>query len=305
MRAAPAARHAEGTMALTFKKSTDTAHKEKLESELLYAGWKSGVAYIGLTAAFEVKTAFVGSGAPIEITGKTRDGKKLGTVKGAVIGNSFTGALEIPDNVKEDDWAYFEVNLPKCGLKGKADAVPVAPPIVVANMKWSAKEARRGDIVTLSADMQGVPDGTDVAITIYEYDRDAVHDKIAELAAKTKDRKVSLDWKYEYFEDTDEIPTDAELKRYGKSYNPPEYFFTVKVEGNEFGKKQESGLLLFKDWIEVELLSPSGGPVPNADYILRLPDGTEKKGQLDGNGRARVDDVPPGTFKIVFPNLEE
>ena len=292
-------------MALTFSKATDTAHKVKLESELLYAGWKSGVAYIGLAAAFEVKTAFVGNGAPIEVVGKTRDGKKLGKVKGVVNGNSFAGTLEIPDNVKEGDWAYFEVDLAKCGLKGKADPVPVAPPIVVANMKWSAKEARRGEVVTLSADARGVRDGTGVTLTIYEHDTDGVHDKIVELAAAARDQKISLDWKYEYFEDTDEIPTDEELKKYGKSYNPPEYFFAVKVEGNKFGKKQESGLLLFKDWIEVELLDSGGRPVPNADYILRLPDGAEKRGQLDGDGKARVEDVPPGKFKIVFPNLDQ
>ncbi len=292
-------------MALTYTKATDTAHKVKLESELLYAGWKSGVAYIGLTAAFEVKTAFVGNGAPIEVAGKTKDGKKLGKVKGVVNGNSFAGALEIPDNVKEGDWAYFEVDMSKCGLKGKADPVPVAPPIVVANMKWSATEARRGDVVTLSADARGVRDGTDVTLTIYEYDKDGVNDKIVELATTTKDQKISFDWKYEYFEDTDEIPTDEELKKYGKSYNPPEYFFTVKAEGNEFGKKQESGLLLFKDWIEVELLDSGGRPVPNTDYILRLPDGTEKRGQLDGDGKARVEDVPPGAFKVVFPNLDQ
>ncbi len=292
-------------MALTYTKATDTAHKVKLESELLYAGWKSGVAYIGLTAAFEVKTAFVGNGAPIEVAGKTKDGKKLGKVKGVVNGNSFAGALEIPDNVKEGDWAYFEVDMSKCGLKGKADPVPVAPPIVVANMKWSATEARRGDVVTLSADARGVRDGTDITLTIYEYDKDGANDKIVELATTTKDQKISFDWKYEYFEDTDEIPTDEELKKYGKSYNPPEYFFTVKAEGNEFGKKQESGLLLFKDWIEVELLDSGGRPVPNTDYILRLPDGTEKRGQLDGDGKARVEDVPPGAFKIVFPNLDQ
>jgi hypothetical protein len=290
-------------MALTFNKATDTAHKEKLESELLYAGWKSGVVYIGLPAAFEVKTAFVGSGASIEITGKTRDGKKLGKVKGIVNGNSFTGALEIPDDVKEGDWAYFEVNLPKCGLKGQADPVPAAPPIVVTNIKWSVKEARRGDIVTLSADVPGVRDDTDAKLTIYEYDRDGVNDKIVELATKTKDQKVSLDWKYEYFEDTNEIPTDEELKKYGKSYNPPEYFFAVKIEGCEFGKKQESGLLLFKDYIEIQLRDQSGAPVPDEDYILHLADGSQRKDKLNGQGQAIEKDVPPGEYRVEFPNV--
>jgi hypothetical protein len=292
-------------MALTFNKATDTAHKEKLESELLYAGWKSGVVYIGLTAAFEVKTAFVGSGAPIEITGKTRDGKKLGKIKGVVNGNSFAGRMEIPDSVKEGDWAYFEVDLPKCGLKGKADPVPVCPPIAVTNMKWSAKEARRGDIVTLSADVSGVPDGTDVTLTIYEYDRDGVNDKIVELASKTKDQKVSLDWKYEYFEDTDEIPTDEELKKYGKNYNPPEYFFTANIEGCEFGKKQESGLLEFKDWVEIDLIGWDGKPMADEDYEIILPDGSSRKGKLDAMGRAIERDIGPGTCKIDFPNARE
>jgi len=291
-------------MALTFNKATVTAHKVKLESELLYAGWKSGVAYIGLAAAFEVKTAFVGNGAPIEIAGRTRDGKKLGKVKGAVNGNSFAGALEIPDSVKDGDWAYFEVDLPKCGLKGKADPVPVAPPIVVANMKWSAKEARRGDVVTLSADVRGVRDDTDVTLTIYEYDKDGVNDRIVELAAKAGDQKVSLDWKYEYFEDTDEIPTDEELKKYGKSYNPPEYFFTAKVEGNEFGKKQESGLLLFKDWYEVSLCDEFGAPAADARYVLHLADGSTRNGTLDASGQAREDNVPPGEVAVEFPDFE-
>ncbi len=291
-------------MALNYTKATDTAHKVKLESELLYAGWKSGVAYIGLTAAFEVKTAFVGNGAPIEVVGKTKDGKKLGKVKGVVNGNSFAGALEIPDNVKEGDWAYFEVDLAKCGLKGKADPVPVAPPIVVANMKWSAKEARRGDVVTLSADARGVRDGTDVTLTIYEYDKDRVHDKVVELAAAARDQKISLDWKYEYFEDADEIPTDEELKKYGKSYNPPEYFFAVTVEGNEFGKKQESGLLLFKDWLEVKLLDRDGSPMANEHYVLTLPDGATREGDLDADGRAKLEELPPGPCRVRFPNVK-
>ncbi len=291
-------------MALTFNKATDTAHKVKLESELLYAGWKSGVAYIGLTAAFEVKTAFVGNGAPIEVTGKTKDGKSLGKVKGVVNGNSFAGALEIPDSVKEGDWAYFEVDLPKCGLKGKADPVPVAPPIVVANMKWSVKEARRGEVVTLSADARGVRDGTGVTLTIYEHDTDGVHDKIVELVAATKDQKISLDWKYEYFEDTDEIPTDEELKKYGKSYNPPEYFFTAKVEGNEFGKKQESELLLFKDWLEVKLLDRDGSPMANEHYVLTMPDGATREGDLDADGHVKLEDLPPGPCRVHFPNVK-
>ena len=96
-------------------------------------------------------------------------------------------------------------------------------------------------------------------IIIYEFDRDGAHDKIVELPATVKNKKIELQWAYEYHEDTDEIPSDAEMQRYGRNYNPPEYFFTVKVDKQEFGKKQESGLLEFKDWIEIELTRRTRG----------------------------------------------
>jgi hypothetical protein len=290
-------------MPLKYTKSTDTEHKIKLDSELIAASWVSGVAYIGLAAKFVVTTAFVGNGSPVEVKGKTQNGKKLGKVKGVVNNNSFTGSLEIPDNVKEGDFAYFEVDVSKCGLKGQSDAIPVAPQVFAKNLKWSAKEARRGDVVTLSADLPGARDDTEVKFTIYEYDRDGANDRISELGARANGQKVKLDWKYEYFEDTDEIPTDEELKKYGKKYNPPEYFFTVKLEGNEFGKKQESGLLLFKDWIEIQLVDGSGASMKDEDYVLVLADGSERKGKLDSNGCAREENVPPGETELRFPNL--
>ncbi|HVP07787.1 MAG TPA: hypothetical protein VMS71_08095 [Candidatus Acidoferrum sp.] len=291
-------------MALKFTKPTDAEHKIKLESELLYAGWMSGMAYIGLTAKFQVQTAFVGNGSPVEITGKTKQGKKLGKIKGVMTNNSYVGVMEIPDNVKEGDWAYFEVDLSKCGVKGQADPIPVGPPVTVTNMKWSAKEARRGDIVTISADVRGVLDDTDVKLTIYEYDKDGAHDKLADLATKAKGQQISLDWKYEYFDKTHQIPTDEELKKYGQNYQAPQYFFTVKIEECEFGKKQESGLLAFKDWFEIKLLDGEGKPRGNEPYTVTFADGSTKDGTLDGDGYAKVEKVPPGKCTVTFKNLK-
>ncbi len=286
-------------MELKFSKATDTPHKIKLESDLIETSWASGVAYMGLPAAFVVRTSFVGNGASVEVTGKSDKGKKCGKVKGEISNNAFMGALDIPDNLDPKDKVYFEVKLPKHGLNGDSDLIPVKPGVLVTNMKWSAKEARRGEILTLSADVRGAADDTEVLVTIYEFDRDSIHDKIAELKAVVKNQQIRLDWEYQYFEDTDEIPSDAELQRYGRSYNPPEYFFTVKVEKQEFGKKQQdSGLLEFKDWIEIEAIDDSGQPIKNAKYKVTLPDGTEREGSLDQNGRARLEDIPPGEFTV-------
>lgn len=291
-------------MPLKFNKSTDEEHKEKLEPSLIAVTWKQGFAIAGQQALFEVFTAFVGNGAEIKVTGKSENGEKLGKIKDTIFNNCYVGKFDIPDDTEMDDLIYFEIDFPKNGISGESNRIPVYPPVKVTNMKWSAKEARRGDVLTLSAEVYGVKDKTEATVTIYEYDRDGLNDRIVELPVEVKNQKIEVKWEYQYFEDTDEIPSEWELQEYGKSYNPPEYFFTVKLGDTEYGKKQESGLLLFKDWIEVELLDSNSQPVPNQDYILRLPDGTEKRGQLDGDGKARVEDVPPGKFRIVFPNWE-
>lgn len=290
-------------MDLKFSKASDSAHVVKLTSSLIYAAWKSGAAPIGQAVPLEVVTAFVGQGASIKITGKSDAGKSLGTVSGKINNNVYVGELTIPDSVKIGDTVYFEVDLSANGVKGESNHIPAVPPIEVTNMKWSASEARRGDILTLSATVKGVPDRTDVKVYILEYDADGGHDKIAELPATVDKNKLELKWEYEYHEDVDEIPTKEEMQKYGKSYNPPEYFFVVEVFGAKFGQKQESKLLLFKDYIDIVLTNQNGTPIPDHDYVLYMPDGSQRKGKLDKTGRAVERNVPPGDFRVEFPNL--
>jgi len=288
--------------ALKFTKGTDEEHKVELDSYFISAAWSSGGAFTGQRARFEVRTAFVGNGAPIRIVGRSEQGEKLGKISDVIRNNKYVGEFEMPEDIELDDRIYFEVELPKNGLSGESNSIPVFPTPKLKNMKWSATEARRGDVVTLSAEVRNVRDETEVKLVIYEYDQDGAHDRITELPGTVKGGKISVDWEYEYHEDTDEIPTDEELKKYGRSYNPPEYFFTIKIGDLELGKEQESGLLKFKDWIELELKDESGNPIINEDYVLHLPDGQET---LDGGGFAKEEDVPPGKVDIEFPNLKD
>ncbi|TFH64329.1 MAG: hypothetical protein E4G91_06150 [Candidatus Zixiibacteriota bacterium] len=290
-------------MPLKYTKSTDAKEKITLTSSLVYAEWQQSYAPVGQTAAFEIGTLFVGQGAPIEAKGKSKKGKSLGTVKGKVRANKFIGEFTIPADTKLGDMVYFEVKLPKNGLSGTSNQVAVVPPIKVTDFSWSASEARRGDILTLKASVENLPDAAQVKVIIYEFDRDGAHDKIVELPATVQNKKIELQWAYEYHEDTDEIPSDAELQRYGKNYNPPEYFFTVRVDKQEFGKKQESGLLEFKDWLEMRVRGRDGLPTANEHYILTLPDGTTREGDLDQDGRALLEDLPPGPCHISVPNV--
>jgi hypothetical protein len=253
-------------MEYKFTKPTDQEHKITVDSNLLYAVWKVGCARGGAEADFEVRTSFVGQGADIEITGNGDDYGKIKKIKDKIYNNLYNGKIPIPKDIKPGEDVWFEVKLSKQRLRGKSNAIPGMPEPVLRKIQWDKKEARRGDIVKL----------------------------------QVKNRKIDLQWEYEYHEDVDEIPTENELKEYGKNYNPPEYFFVVDIDGYRLGEKQESGLLKFKDWIRIELHDHVGKPVPNEKYTLILADGTEKKGTLNADGYAKVEDVPPGNYYVIF-----
>jgi hypothetical protein len=289
-------------MDLRFSKITDTEHVVRLDSHLISASWSVGKAVSGRTATFAVYTAFVGDGAPIKVIGRSEGGTRLGKIRDEIRRNRYIGEFEIPDNVEVGDKVYFEVKLPRNRLEGESNHIPVFPSIEVFNLNWSATEARRGDVLTLSAETRGLNDHTDVVVAIFEYDRDEAHDRIVELPAEVMDNRIELDWQYEYHEDTDEIATQQELERHGDAYNPPEYFFTVRVENIEFGTGQESELLTFMDWLEVEFVDREGNPMADERYVITLADGTEREGTLDENGCARLEDIPPGPYRVEFPD---
>jgi hypothetical protein len=290
-------------MKTKFSKSTDSKHKITLESAIVYSSWLASSALGGSEAPFEVKTSFVGEGSKIKIKGKSAKGKSLGKISDVIYGNYYSGKLQIPDNIKQGDMVYFEVELPGLGLKDESGSIAAGPPIKVSNMKWDKAEARRGDVVKMTADLKEVLEGIEVKIKILEYDSDGNHDSIVEIPTVVRNAKIELLWRYEYHEDTDEIPTAEELEKYGRNYNPPEYFFVIDIAGQKFGENQESGLLKFKDYVEIELKNQSGKAVPNEDYVITLPDGTKRQAKLDQYGKAIEKDIPPGACKIEFPSL--
>ncbi|UCE67680.1 MAG: hypothetical protein JSU85_06650 [Candidatus Zixiibacteriota bacterium] len=290
-------------METKFTKSTDKEHKVKLESSILYAAWSANVAYAGSEVGVEVKTMFVGEGGKINITGKSEKGKNLGKIKEKIYGNGFSGKLTVPDKIKPGDKAYFAVKLPQLGLKAESNRIPIVPKIEVSNMRWDKKEARRGDTLKLTADVEGVRDESEVKVIIYEHGQDGNHDKTVEIPATVKNNKIELLWEYEYHDNTLNIPTEKELQKYSKEkhYKHPEYYFTLKIDDVEYGRNQESGLLKFIDMFDFRLLDEDGEPYKNEDYIILLADGKSKKGTLDEDGRGREEDLPPGEVTIILP----
>ena len=286
-----------------YTKSTDEVHVVNLPSKITHALWRTKAACVEEKAMFEVWTHFVGNGSDIKIKVQDKRGKKVEKIKGKVYGDYFAGSILVPKKAKEE--LSFTAKLPKHGLEKKSGPLKVIPPVNVWNLKWGQEVVRRGDTVKLSADTKGIPDETEVMICIYEYDRDGAHDFITKFPCRVKNKKIEAEWEYEYHEDTDEIPTDEEMKEYGKTYNPPEYFWVVRVYNQKFGKNQESKLLEFKDLAEITLRYTDGEPIKNEQYILSLPDGTQKEGELDENGYAKEEQVPAGRYQVKFPNLEK
>jgi len=290
-------------MSLEYKKQTDKEHKETLTSKIVHAVWGQKAATVGNRVKFFVQMHFVGNGSEIEIEVEDKNGKKVEKLKGQVFGDQFAGSLVIPEKAKEE--ITFTAKLPKHGLTMKSRAMTVFPLIKVANMKWGQKEARRGDVVKLSADIDGLPDETEVKILIYEYDRDSAPDFITKFPCRVKSKKIQAEWEYEYHEDTDEIPSDEEMKKYGKSYNPPEYFFVIDFHGQRFGDKQESKLLEFKDWISLRLVDEDQRPLANEEYVIMLASGQELSGRLDQDGSVLLKDLAPGSYEVNFRRLEK
>jgi len=290
-------------METKFNKSTDKEHKIKLESSILHATWSGNEVHAGSEALIEVKTLFVGEGGKIKITGKSEKGKKLGKIKDKIYGNGFSGRLTIPDKIKPGDMAYFKVELSGLGVSAESNHVPIRPKIEISNMKWDKQEARRGDVLKLSADIGGVRDETEVSVIIYEYDQDGNHDKIVEIPTNVKSKKIEVEWEYEYHDSTLNIATEKQLQKYKKEkhYANPEYYFTLKIDDEEFGQKQESGLFKFKDMLDFTLLKDSGEPYANEDYIILLADGKDRKGTLDESGHGSEQDLPPGEATIILP----
>ncbi len=269
--------------------NTGKINKVKLESSIDRVIWTSGTGCADAKVGVEVNTHFVGNNSDIKIEISDKSGKVFETVKSKISGNFFQTQITVPEKAKDE--LYAEVKLSKHGLTKKSNCMYVFPPIQIKNLKWDKKEARRGDILKLTADVTNVYEGAEAEIQIWEHDTDGAHDLITKFPAIVKNNKIDIDWEYEYQEDTDDIPTKEETE---KGYNPPEYFFRVVL----FGVSADSGLLEFKDWIELEFLDSSGQPRSEVEVTIEYPDGTKHQEKTDGNGLVKITDVPPGKFII-------
>jgi hypothetical protein len=268
-----------------YRKATDEVHEIELPSAISQVMWDRPSAWVGAEVEVHVHTHFVGDGSRIKITVFNRVGVRMDSIEGEVKKNRFKEKYTVSE--KAADTIYFEAELPDHDLKERSDDMQIAPPVLLKKLRWSQEEARRGDTLTLTAEVENAPDGSEAKIEIFEHDFDGAHDLVTELSANVENRGLETQWEFEYFEDSDDIPRWEECEN---GYPWPEYFFKVSLRGAEARSK----ILKFKDEIHTEFTSDDGSPLTDMDYIVHLPDGEERRGALDHTGSISEEDIPPG-----------
>lgn len=273
----------------THTGQTGQVTKVKLDAAIEQVYWSCRQAAPGATVGLEVFTRYVGNNAELKIELTDREGKNHGTFSDKIHGNHFWAPVKVPANAKGA--LYASVKLSKHGLSQKSVPLSLLPPVQISNVKWDKSEARRGDVLKLSANVRDVPDGVEALVEIFEHDGDGAHELVTKFTTPVKDKKVEAEWEFDYKEDTSRIPTSREAAR---GYQAPKFFFRVVV--GETGA--DSGHLEFLDGIQLELTDESGKPIPNAEYVLHCADGSQRKGKVDDEGKKFEKNVPPGPVEI-------
>lgn len=287
-----------------YTKPSGETHKIQVESRLIYAIWTQPRAHAEQEAGLEVRTSFVGNGAKIKITCYTDNGKKLEKMEGVVLNNRFKGKMVIPAKVKPDDMIYFEAKLPKHGLSVDSNSIPVRPAIQVTSIQWDRQEVKRKETVTMTCQFtDGVMDGDDATVIIYEHNPNSCDFKVVAIPTTIKNNKVEMQWEFDYQDSVEQIPTEDELQPYQKSYANPQFYFIVLIDGIRVGENRESGLMTFKDNIDLLLNDEEGKPRSGEKYTITFADGTQQQGTLDTEGKAHIDKTVPGPIRVEYPEL--
>jgi hypothetical protein len=208
-------------------------------------------------------------------------------------GNPVSGVsyeLEDPDGNVEEDRLRLDGTVRRDALsEGKAKVT--LKDIYAA--EWGKKEARPDEKVTFSAKVDGFETGTAATVQILKRDIKGPDDIVDEMEIDVQGGSVEGTWAYKYPDDESQADEAS-----SEGYSAPKYYFEVQIGPCT----ARSGLLKFKDWIEIELLDEEGRGVANAKYALYLSSGEVRTGTLNGQGKKRIEDVPPTDHSVKFPN---
>ena len=161
----------------------------------------------------------------------------------------------------------------------------------VIKAAWSSPSARVGDTIKLLSEVVGVKSGEPATVDIFIRDASFADHLLTTITTKVDNGKIEIDWKLEV--DSKYIGIQKDKLDQG-GYSSPSFYFIVKTAG--IGSR--SGLLDLRDYIELRLKDHNGQPLANKKYQLILSNGAIREGTLDGNGYAKIEQIPPGPVKL-------
>jgi hypothetical protein len=265
---------------------TDTSHVVQLSSAIERVEWTRRRAAPGGAVGLTVRTVFCGDGAPIRLRLLDATGTRHARLSGTLYDNRLRVDLRVPTEAKGG--LVAAVSMPEHGCSAESPALQVTEPVRVRGAQWSRETVGRGEAVTMTAETRGAVDGRRARIRIFEFDDSGAHLPVTRMRTRVDRERVEAAWRFEYPGNVTEIVPEAEAPA---GYVPPEYFFRVDVGG----VTAESGRLAFRDTVTLEHRTAAA-----TRYEAHLADGTIRTGRTDADGRAVLEDVPPGPVDVTW-----
>jgi len=167
----------------------------------------------------------------------------------------------------------------------------------IVNAQWSTNKASVGEKVKLKCETTGIESGEKATLEIFIKDKNFADHSLHTINSKVDNGKIEEEWELEI---NQELTDDQDNKKAKGGYSSPTFFFKVTSDG----VNARSGILTYKDYIELELKDEEGNPVKQAKYQVKMANGVIKEDKLDDNGYAKVENVPPGKVEVNYDASE-
>jgi uncharacterized Zn-binding protein involved in type VI secretion len=162
----------------------------------------------------------------------------------------------------------------------------------ITKAEWSKAQAKAGEKVSMKAETAGIDDGTEAVFHIHIRDANYADRELTSIESSISGNKAEEEWQLDVNEDLLKIQTDKE--QVGR-FSAPVFYFMIETGG----MTARSPFLDIVDEMEVRVVDDEGNPIKNKPYRLILPNGQVREGTLDGDGKAKLEDIPPGRVKLA------
>ena len=161
----------------------------------------------------------------------------------------------------------------------------------IVNAQWSKQEAEVGETIKMKVETVGIENGTKANLQVFIKDANYTDYLLETFETEVSGDKVEQDYTLQV---DDKLLCICDQKAGNVRYSQP--FFYYKIGIGEL--TEQSALLLYKDYVEIELKDEEGNAIGNQKYKMHLPNGEIREGTLDSNGKSREEKIPPG--KVTF-----